>query len=164
MQTALLIASHTRSTIDVDTLLELYNEYEHNPNDRITKQELIDILNSAVQDGLLSNETTKVSKTSLPLEWCHREDQIISIQEYSFGHDRIREAASRLLSTAAANDDDDPDGSSKMDQLSYSIGTVLAQRGQMEDQGKDWMIVTARGTFGSYRFIVFSHGRCGRRR
>ena len=123
MQNALVVASYTRATFDVETLLELldpeighpsnaaYKTMDENPRYAKKKQDLISMLQHAAEEGLL------VSSSSQSLE-------------YSFAHDRIQEAASGFIS------DDDRDA------FLTRIGNTLLRRASSAE-GEDWMSFAA---------------------
>jgi predicted ATPase len=98
LQKALMVASHTRSTFDVDTLTELINTEHRGPG--LKKIALVKLLDRAVLEGLLVNTAGS--------------------EEYSFAHDRIREAAGTFVSGEA------------LDTLLVHIRNVLSRRGFSE--------------------------------
>ncbi|KAL3917830.1 MAG: hypothetical protein SGILL_004527 [Bacillariaceae sp.] len=81
LQRALVIASYTRSTIDVDTLMALMNA----DNQNVDQQEVVGLLDIAVLEGLLKNT--------------------IGSDVYKFGHDRIKEAAYWLVPSGQERDE-----------------------------------------------------------
>ena len=136
-QRVLSVFSHTRSTLDADTLLELFNATSSadrqvtsgkngkidNNNASYDKSELLKLLNEAVEEGLLTTNTRMVSNKSI--------NSNRSIVEYSFVHDRIREAARSFWveDTLYGN--------------LFLIGNALVLRGSNYHVGEDWMLITA---------------------
>jgi predicted ATPase len=107
LQTALVTAAYTRSTLDCHTLQKLLGM---NGN-AISLDDLIKTLDKAVVDGLLSNNMGSTI--------------------YSFGHDRIQQAAYSLI----------PEGKPR-DDFRTAIGEHLYKLGHAE-KGEDWMLFAA---------------------
>ena len=79
LQRALTVASYTRSTFDVSTLVTLMNaDGSYSPSTSIRTQQLAKILDKAVVKGLLIN--------------------CVGTMQYSFAHDNIQQAAYSLVS------------------------------------------------------------------
>lgn len=95
LQKALLVAAHTHSSFDLQTL-KLLLEANTPKEKTIATNDLVKLLNKAVTEGLLLNASGS--------------------DDYSFGHDRIREAASSFASDKTLED------------LRFNIGTALAKR------------------------------------
>lgn len=146
LQQALVVAAHTRAAIDVDTLLDILNT-EDNGNeitlhdnrrtahDKYTAEGLCMLLDSAIEEGLLTRGASEMSSTSY---------------QCVFAHDRIREAACGLV----AGD--------KLHSLLFRIGKVLARRGVLEGVGEEWMLFTAVHLLNSVPLVYHSgEGKLG---
>jgi len=156
LQHVLAVAAHTRSSLDVETLVELLNAFrkyeqkeqpnhgggdDDQPNPYFTATSVQELLEHAVMSGLLcratntttpttgsnTTTTTTTGKNTTNNDNASTREKL----EYAFAHDRIREAA-RVFVTGE-----------KLHKLSFIIGKVLAKRGTDDTVGEDWMMFTA---------------------
>jgi len=124
LQRALAVAAHTRSSLDIDTYHVLLNAYEERVNRSrganyySTRESFKALLDRAVAEGLLE-------VTTLETESEHNQ------LEYTFAHDRIREASRSFV----AGDE--------LNTVLYTIGNVLANRGSDDVVGEEWMLFVA---------------------
>ena len=120
LQKALVVAAYTRSTIDSRTLQELMAV-----NDCIiSSEELCQLLDRAVLDGLLSNS--------------------VGSQNYKFAHDRIQEAATSLVLPGQERNDLKVKIGKRLFELATSSKIDDdSPHSKVTSKGNDWMLFVA---------------------
>ncbi|KAG7362867.1 GAF sensor-containing diguanylate cyclase/phosphodiesterase [Nitzschia inconspicua] len=138
----LAVASMVRTSFDVNTLLDVMRSTntgreqeaswntitEGNNNACQEKRKLVEILDSAVEEGLLFRLLLSNDQG----------DDGVSNLTYTFSHDRVQEAAASFL----------PKRGSEREQLLTKVGMGLLCRAK-SDSGEDWMYFAAVGLLNS---------------
>jgi predicted ATPase len=125
---ALVVAAHTRSSLDLETLLDILNaegdvvytnfiDNSQSMHEVYNGDKLCRLLDLAVEEGLLVKSSN--------------EAQSSNSYQCEFVHDRIREAARSMVV------------GDELHSLLFKIGNVLARRGSNEQVGEEWMLFTS---------------------